>query len=71
MKNTRLLQLTALCLTSWSLAALQAHAECDMGKERLVLQQPGLPIQPFYGHCGPGPGETLGQGNLRSSTEMK
>lgn len=33
-----------------------------MGKERSVIQQPRLPLQPFHGHRHPGPRETLGQG---------
>lgn len=41
----------------------QAHAKRDVGKERPVIQQSRLPLQPVHGHRHPGPRETLGQGS--------
>lgn len=45
-----------------SSCGLQAHAECDVGKERSVIQQPGLPLESLHDHHCSGSGETLGQG---------
>lgn len=50
----------------------QAHDERDVGKERSVVQQPRLPVQPLHGHHCVGPGETVGQGTkTNSNTEEK
>lgn len=49
----------------------QAHAECDVGKERSVVQQSRIPVQPLYGdHCF-GPGETMGQGTEETRAESQ
>lgn len=49
----------------------QAHAECDVGEKRPVLQQPRLPLKPLHAHRRPGPRETLGQGIGHQNTKQK
>lgn len=53
------------------LSGMQAHAQCDVGKERSVVQQPRLLIQPLHGHHCFGSGETVGQGTGDKSQNRK
>ena len=49
---------------SFDFFSLQAHAECDVGAQRFLLQHQWLPGQPVNDNHHSGQRETVGQGEL-------